>query len=35
VSGSDPADKAYYHGGDLDGLLDQIDYIQGLGTTAI
>jgi glycosidase len=35
VSGFDPADKAYYHGGDLDGLLDQIDYIQGLGTTAI
>lgn len=35
VSGFDPTDKAFYHGGDLDGLIDRIDYIKGLGTTAI
>ncbi|MFP3463176.1 alpha-amylase family glycosyl hydrolase [Arthrobacter globiformis] len=35
VSGFDPARKGFYNGGDLNGLLDKIDYIQGLGTTAI
>jgi len=30
-----PSHKGYYHGGDLKGLLDRIDYIKGLGTTAI
>jgi alpha-amylase len=30
-----PERRGYYHGGDLAGLLKQIDYIQGLGTTAI
>ena len=34
-SGFDPAHKGWYHGGDLKGLLDEIDYIEGLGTTAI
>ena len=34
-SGFDPTHKGFYHGGDLKGLLDRIDYIQGLGTTAI
>ncbi len=34
-SGFDPTHKGFYHGGDLKGLLDKIDYIQGLGTTAI
>ena len=35
VSGFDPARKGFYNGGDLAGLLQQIDYIQGLGTTSI
>jgi glycosidase len=35
VSGFDPTQKGYYNGGDLAGLLDKIDYIQGLGTTSI
>jgi glycosidase len=30
-----PERRGYYHGGDLEGLLDRIDYIKGLGTTAI
>ncbi|GLH98980.1 pullulanase-type alpha-1,6-glucosidase [Phytohabitans aurantiacus] len=34
-TGYDPADKGFYHGGDLRGLIDKLDYIQGLGTTAI
>jgi glycosidase len=35
VSGFDPTRKGFYNGGDLAGLLDRIDYIQGLGTTSI
>ncbi|GAA1788121.1 pullulanase-type alpha-1,6-glucosidase [Planosporangium flavigriseum] len=35
ATGYDPADKGFYHGGDLKGVLDRLDYIQGLGTTAI
>ncbi len=35
ASGFDPTARGYYHGGDLKGILDRIDYIQGLGTTAI
>src|ERR671916_1551354 len=35
TSGFDPKDKGFYHGGDLAGLLKRIDYIEGLGTTAI
>jgi hypothetical protein len=35
VSGFDPTKKGFYNGGDLKGLLDKIDYIQGLGATAI
>ncbi|MDH6126916.1 pullulanase-type alpha-1,6-glucosidase [Kitasatospora sp. GP82] len=34
-NGLDPTDKGFYHGGDLQGLIDRLDYIQGLGTTAI
>ena len=30
-----PTDKGFYHGGDIDGLVSQLDYIEGLGTTAI
>ena len=33
--GFDPAAKGFYHGGDLKGLLDRIDYIKGLGTDSI
>src|SRR5918995_291023 len=35
VSGFDPTAKGFYNGGDLKGLLDRIEYIQGLGTTSI
>ena len=35
VSGFDPARKGFYNGGDLAGLLERLDYIQGLGTTSI
>ncbi len=34
-TGYDPSDKAFYHGGDLKGIIDKLDYIQNLGTTAI
>jgi pullulanase-type alpha-1,6-glucosidase len=34
-TGYDPADKGFYHGGDLPGVIDKLGYIQGLGTTAI
>ncbi|MEW2432329.1 pullulanase-type alpha-1,6-glucosidase [Micromonospora sp. NPDC047644] len=34
-TGLDPTDKGFYHGGDLKGVIDKLDYIQGLGTTAI
>jgi pullulanase-type alpha-1,6-glucosidase len=35
VHGYDPTDKGFYHGGDIAGLIDKIDYIADLGTTAI
>ncbi len=35
VSGYDPAAKGFYHGGDLKGLTEKLDYIQGMGVTAI
>lgn len=35
VHGLDPADKGFYHGGDLAGILRRLDYIEDLGTTAI
>jgi alpha-amylase len=35
VSGFDPTRANHYQGGDIAGLLEQIDYIEGLGTTAI
>ncbi|WBB80186.1 pullulanase-type alpha-1,6-glucosidase [Micromonospora sp. WMMD882] len=35
TTGLDPADKGFYHGGDLKGLIDRLDYVEGLGTTAI
>ncbi len=33
--GYDPTDYGFYHGGDLKGLKNRLDYIQGLGITAI
>jgi glycosidase len=35
VTGFDPTDKAFFHGGDLKGLIARLGYIQGLGATAI
>ena len=35
VSGFDATKKSFYNGGDLAGLRSQLDYIQGLGTSAI
>ncbi|MEV4351829.1 alpha-amylase family glycosyl hydrolase [Actinoplanes sp. NPDC049596] len=35
VSGFDPTRKGFYNGGDLAGLRQRLDYIQGLGTTSI
>lgn len=35
TTGFDPTDKGFYHGGDLKGLIAKLDYIQGLGATAI
>ncbi|WP_157002803.1 pullulanase-type alpha-1,6-glucosidase [Agromyces laixinhei] len=35
TTGYDPTDKDFYNGGDLAGLRQQLDYIDGLGTTAI
>ncbi|MDQ3248355.1 MAG: alpha-amylase family glycosyl hydrolase, partial [Chloroflexota bacterium] len=34
-TGFDAADKGFYHGGDLAGLLTKMDYLQGMGVTAI
>ncbi|SMQ69844.1 Glycosidase [Altererythrobacter xiamenensis] len=33
--GFDPKHKGFYQGGDLKGLMQRLDYIQGLGVTAI
>ncbi|HEV2867572.1 MAG TPA: alpha-amylase family glycosyl hydrolase [Allosphingosinicella sp.] len=33
--GFDPAHKGFYHGGDLRGLTSRLDYLEGLGITAI
>jgi len=35
VSGFDPTRISHYHGGDLKGLTAKLDYIRGLGTTAL
>ncbi len=34
-TGFDPTHKGFYHGGDLKGVLNKLDYIQSLGATAI
>lgn len=33
--GFDPTNKGFYHGGDLAGLLDKMDYLEDLGVTAV
>lgn len=35
ATGYDPTDRGFYHGGDLKGLIEGLDYIQGLGVTAL
>ncbi|MEI2777765.1 MAG: alpha-1,6-glucosidase domain-containing protein [Tetrasphaera sp.] len=35
TTGFDPTDKGFYHGGDIKGTTTKLDYIKGLGTTAI
>ncbi|WP_437044102.1 pullulanase-type alpha-1,6-glucosidase [Streptomyces sp. enrichment culture] len=35
TTGYDPTDKGFYQGGDLKGLTEKLDYIKGLGTTAL
>ncbi|MCE7983451.1 MAG: pullulanase-type alpha-1,6-glucosidase [Caldilinea sp. CFX5] len=35
VTGFDPTDKGFYHGGDLAGLLSKMDYLDQMGVTAI
>ncbi|GAA1151462.1 alpha-amylase family glycosyl hydrolase [Nocardioides aquiterrae] len=35
TTGFDPTSRGFYNGGDLDGLREHLDYIQGLGTDAI
>ena len=35
ATGFDPTNKGFFHGGDLKGLTKRLDYIQGLGATAV
>ena len=35
ATGLDPTDKGFYHGGDLAGVMQKLDYIKSLGTTSI
>ena len=35
TTGYDPTHKGFFHGGDLKGLTRRLDYIQGLGATAV
>ncbi|WP_242653146.1 alpha-amylase family glycosyl hydrolase, partial [Intrasporangium flavum] len=35
ATGYDPTNMGFYHGGDLKGVIGKLDYIKGLGTTAI
>jgi len=34
-TGYDPTSKGFFHGGDLKGVAQRLDYIQGLGATAV
>jgi len=33
--GLDPTDKGFYHGGDLKGVMNKLDYLENMGVTAI
>ncbi len=35
TTGLDPTAKGFYHGGDLKGITDKLDYLKGLGVTSI
>jgi len=35
ATGFDPTSKGFFHGGDLKGLIQRLDYIQGMGVTAV
>ena len=35
ATGFDPTSKGFFHGGDLRGLTKRLDYIQGMGATAV
>ena len=35
VHGLDPTDKGFYHGGDLAGLTEKLDYLDNMGITAL
>src|SRR5438270_12447320 len=35
TTGFDPSSTGFFHGGDLKGLTSRLDYIQGLGATAV
>jgi len=35
TTGFDPSHKGFFHGGDLKGLTSRLDYIQGMGVTAV
>ncbi|MGN6376611.1 MAG: alpha-amylase family glycosyl hydrolase [Sphingomonas sp.] len=35
ITGFDPTSSGFFHGGDLAGIVKRLDYIQGLGATAI
>lgn len=35
VTGYDPTRTGFFHGGDLKGVIDRLDYIQSLGATAV
>lgn len=35
ITGFDPTNKGFFHGGDLKGLTSRLGYIQGLGATAV
>jgi len=35
VTGYDPTDSGFYHGGDIKGITSKLDYIKNMGTTAI
>ena len=35
ITGYDPTAKGFYHGGDIKGLIARLDYIKGLGATAL